>query len=163
SSQQWFESYNPFNGEPWALIPQSGEQDVDRAVRGAHSALTHGPWSTMTSSQRGLLLHRLGELIGREAKRLAAVEVRDNGKLIAEMQGQLEYIPQWDFYFGGLADKVQGAVLPLDKKGYFNFTRREPLGVVAVITPWNSPLLIASWKVAPALAAGCTVVIKPSE
>jgi aldehyde dehydrogenase (NAD+) len=117
----------------------------------------------MSASQRGLLLHRLGELIASDAKRLAAVEVRDNGKLIAEMQGQLDYIPQWYFYFGGLADKVQGTVVPLDKKGYFNFTRREPLGVVAIITPWNSPLLIAAWKIAPALAAGCTVVIKPSE
>jgi aldehyde dehydrogenase (NAD+) len=163
SSKRWFESYNPFTGEPWALIPQSDQQDVDMAVRSAHAALSSGPWSTMSLSQRGLLLHRLGELIAREASRLAAVEVRDNGKLIAEMQGQLDYIPQWYFYFGGLADKVQGTVVPLDKKGYFNFTRPEPLGVVAVITPWNSPLLIATWKIAPALAAGCTVVIKPSE
>ena len=89
--------------------------------------------------------------------------MRDNGKLFAEMHGQLNYIPHWYYYYGGLADKVQGAVLPLDKKGYFAFTRNEPLGVVAAITPWNSPLMLASWKIAPALAAGCTVVIKPSE
>ena len=89
--------------------------------------------------------------------------MRDNGKLLAEMQGQLNYIPQWYYYFGGLADKIQGAVIPLDKKGYFNFTRYEPLGVVAVITPWNSPLLLTAWKLAPALAAGCTAVLKPSE
>ncbi len=105
----------------------------------------------------------MGDLISREGQRLAEIEVRDNGKLIAEMGGQLRYIPQWFYYFGGLADKVEGKVLPLDKKGYFSFTRKEPIGVVAAITPWNSPLLLLSWKIAPALAAGCTVVIKPSE
>jgi (Z)-2-((N-methylformamido)methylene)-5-hydroxybutyrolactone dehydrogenase len=162
-SAKWFDSYNPFTGEPWAEIPQGAREDVDRAVRSAHKAFTEGPWASMSASQRGLLLHKLGELISREAKKLAEVEVRDNGKLIAEMQGQLNYIPQWYHYFGGLADKVQGSVIPLDKKGYFNFTRHEPLGVVVVITPWNSPLLLTTWKLAPALAAGCTVVIKPSE
>ena len=101
--------------------------------------------------------------MARDASKLAETEVRDNGKLIAEMQGQLNYIPQWYYYFGGLADKIQGAVIPIDKKGYFNFTRHEPLGVVGAITPWNSPLLLAAWKLAPALAAGNTVVLKPSE
>ncbi|MBV8052772.1 MAG: aldehyde dehydrogenase [Acidobacteriaceae bacterium] len=162
-SSKWFDSYNPFTGKPWAEIPEGNSEDVDSAVRAAHKAFTEGPWASMTASQRGLLLHRLGDLISRDAKKLAEVEVRDNGKLIAEMQGQLSYIPQWYYYFGGLADKVQGAVVPLDKKGYLNFTRHEPLGVVAVITPWNSPLLLATWKLAPALAAGCAVVIKPSE
>lgn len=163
SSQRWFESYNPFTAEPWALIPESEETDVDRAVRSAHTALVQGPWAEMTPSQRGRLLYRLGDLVANSAKQLTEVEVRDNGKLISEVKGQIDYIPNWYYYFGGLADKIEGAVLPLDKKGYFNFTRREPVGVVAVITPWNSPLLIASWKIAPALAAGCTVVIKPSE
>ena len=163
ASGKWFDSFNPYTGEPWAQVAEGGTEDVDRAVRAAHRAFTEGPWPQLTASQRGLLLHRLGDLVAREAKRLAAIEVRDNGKLLAEMQGQLNYIPQWYYYFGGLADKIQGAVIPLDKKGYFNFTRHEPLGVVAVITPWNSPLLLATWKLAPALAAGCTVVIKPSE
>ena len=117
----------------------------------------------MTATQRGLLLHRLGDLIARDAKKLAEIEVQDNGKLLAEMHGQLNYVPQWFYYYGGLADKIQGTTLPLDKKGYFSFTRNEPLGVVVAITPWNSPLLLAAWKIAPALAAGCTVVIKPSE
>jgi (Z)-2-((N-methylformamido)methylene)-5-hydroxybutyrolactone dehydrogenase len=162
-SAKWFDSYNPFTAEPWAEIAQGNDADVDLAVRAAHKAFTESPWASMSASQRGLLLHKVGELISRDAKKLAEVEVRDNGKLIAEMQGQLNYIPQWYYYFGGLADKVQGEVIPLDKKGYFNFTRHEPLGVVAVITPWNSPLLLMSWKLAPALAAGCTVVIKPSE
>lgn len=163
ASGQWFESYNPYTGEPWAQIAQANADDVDRAVRAAHRAFTEGPWPQLTASQRGMLLHRLGDLVARDAKKLAAIEVRDNGKLLAEMQGQLNYIPQWYYYFGGLADKIQGAVIPLDKKGYFNFTRHEPLGVVAVITPWNSPLLLTAWKLAPALAAGCTAVLKPSE
>jgi len=160
---EWFETQNPFTGESWAEIPRSDARDVDRAVQAAHRAMTEGPWAEMNASQRGLLLHRLGDLIARDAAKLAATEVRDNGKLIAEMQGQLNYVPQWYYYFGGLADKIEGATLPLDKKGYFSFTRHEPLGVVDAITPWNSPLLLASWKIAPALAAGCTVVIKPSE
>jgi aldehyde dehydrogenase (NAD+) len=117
----------------------------------------------MTATQRGALMRKLGDLIARDAARLAEVEVRDNGKLLAEMLGQLNYIPQWYHYYGGLADKIQGTTLPLDKKGYFAFTRHEPVGVVAAITPWNSPLLLATWKIAPALAAGCTIVIKPSE
>lgn len=163
SSGAWFETENPYTGEPWAVVARGTAADVDRAVKAAHAAFTSGPWAQMTPSQRGQLLHRVGDLIARDAKRLAELEVRDNGKLMAEMYGQCQYLPQWYYYFGGLADKIQGAVIPLDKKGYFNFTRHEPLGVVAAITPWNSPLLLATWKIAPALAAGCTVVIKPSE
>ena len=163
TSGKWFDSYNPFTGEPWAQIAQGNAEDCDRAVRAAHRAYTAGAWPQLTPSQRGLLLHKLGDLVVRDARKLAETEVRDNGKLIAEMQAQLNYLPQWYYYFGGLADKIQGAVIPLDKKGFFNFTRHEPLGVVGAITPWNSPLLLAAWKLAPALAAGNTVVIKPSE
>ena len=160
---KWFDSYNPYTGKVWAQIAEGGAEDVDRAAKAAHRAFTEGAWPQLTASQRGLLLHRLGELVARDAKRLAETEVLDNGKLIAEMQAQLNYVPQWYYYYGGLADKIQGAVIPLDKKGYFNFTRHEPLGVIAAITAWNSPLLLLAWKVAPALAAGCTVVAKPSE
>jgi acyl-CoA reductase-like NAD-dependent aldehyde dehydrogenase len=163
ASGKWFDSFNPYTGVPWAQIAMGNAEDADRAVRAAHKALTEGPWAQLTASQRGLLLHRLGDLVARDAKKLAETEVRDNGKLIAEMAAQLNYVPQWYYYFGGLADKMQGAVIPLDKKGYFNFTRHEPVGVVGAITPWNSPLLLAAWKLAPALAAGCTVVLKPSE
>jgi acyl-CoA reductase-like NAD-dependent aldehyde dehydrogenase len=159
----WFETQNPYTGTTWAEIPRGDARDVDAAVQAAHRALTSGPWAEMTATQRGALMRKLGDLITRDATRLAATEVRDNGKLLAEMQGQLNYIPQWYHYYGGLADKIEGSTLPLDKKGYFAFTRHEPIGVVAAITPWNSPLLLAAWKVAPALAAGCTVVIKPSE
>ena len=90
ASGQWFESYNPYTGEPWAQIAQGDAADVDRAVRAAHRAFTEGPWPELTASQRGLLLHRLGDLVARDAKKLAAIEVRDNGKLLAEMQGQLK-------------------------------------------------------------------------
>jgi (Z)-2-((N-methylformamido)methylene)-5-hydroxybutyrolactone dehydrogenase len=159
----WFETQNPYTGQTWAEIPRADARDVDAAVQAAHRALTTGPWAEMTATQRGALMHKLGDLIARDAAKLAATEVRDNGKLFAEMQGQLNYIPQWFYYYGGLADKIQGSTLPLDKKGYFAFTRHEPVGVVAAITPWNSPLLLAAWKIAPALAAGCTLVIKPSE
>jgi aldehyde dehydrogenase (NAD+) len=163
ASGRWFDSYNPYTGKVWSQVAEGGAEDVDRAVQAAQRAFTQGAWPQMTASQRGLLIHRLGELVARDAKMLAEIEVQDNGKLIAEMQGQLNYVPQWYYYFGGLADKIQGAVIPLDKKGYFNFTRHEPLGVVAAITAWNSPLLLLAWKLAPALAAGCTVVAKPSE
>ena len=159
----WFESQNPYTGEAWAEIPRGGPADADAAVRAAHAAFTSGPWAEMTATQRGALMRKLADLIARDAARLAATEVRDNGKLIAEMGAQLNYVPQWYYYYAGLADKVEGATLPLDKKGYFAYTRREPLGVVAALTPWNSPLMLAGWKIAPALAAGCTVVIKPSE
>ena len=162
-SGEWFETENPYTGKPWATVAKGNAGDVDSAVKAAHSAFTSEPWSTMSASERGLLLHRVGDLIARDARQLAELEVLDNGKLFAEMFAQCRYIPQWYYYFGGLADKIQGSVVPIDKKGYFNFTRREPLGVVAAITPWNSPLLLASWKIAPALAAGCTVVLKPSE
>jgi acyl-CoA reductase-like NAD-dependent aldehyde dehydrogenase len=163
ASGEWFETSNPFTGKPWALIPRGNAADVDAAVQAAHRAFREGEWPKLTASARGRLLVRLGDLIAENAEALAALEVRDNGKLIAEMANQMKYLPQWYYYFGGLADKVEGSVIPLDKKGYFNYTRNEPLGVVVAISPWNSPLLLSSWKIAPALAAGCTVVLKPSE
>jgi acyl-CoA reductase-like NAD-dependent aldehyde dehydrogenase len=158
-----FESYNPYTGKPWALIPKAGPDDVDRAVRAAHKAFTEGDWPKLNATQRGALLRKLGDLIGPNARRLAEIEVRDNGKLISEMGVQTAYMAQWYYYFGGLADKVEGAVLPTDKPDTFNYTRHEPLGVIGAIIPWNSPLLLTAWKLAPALAAGNTVVLKPSE
>jgi aldehyde dehydrogenase (NAD+) len=160
---EWFESYNPFTGKPWALIPRGAAADAERAVEAAHAAFSGGRWPTLSPSARGALLRRLGDLVAEKAEELAAIEVQDNGKLLAEMLGQLRYVPQWYYYYGGLADKIEGAVLPIDKPGVLNYTRHEPVGVVVAITPWNSPLLLASWKLAPALAAGCTIVLKPSE
>jgi aldehyde dehydrogenase (NAD+) len=160
---RWLTSANPYTGKEWAKVPHCGVDDVDFAVEAAHQAFSKGPWATLNATGRGKLLHRLGDLIARDAKKLAALEVRDNGKLLAEMAGQVSYLPEWFYYFGGLADKIEGGVLPSDKPAMFIYTKREPLGVVVAITPWNSPLLLLTWKLAPALAAGNTIVIKPSE
>src|SRR5215471_7850524 len=122
-----------------------------------------GPWPKLNATQRGALMRKLGDLIAANAERLAEIEVRDNGKLISEMRGQLNYIPQWYYYFGGLADKIQGSVIPIDKPNMFTYTKHEPVGVVVGIIPWNSPLMLVAWKLAPALAAGNIVVLKPSE
>jgi (Z)-2-((N-methylformamido)methylene)-5-hydroxybutyrolactone dehydrogenase len=162
ASGEWFESVNPFTAKPWALVPRGSKADVDSAI-GAAKCAFHGEWRKLTATARGALLRKFGDLVTAEAERLAEIESTDNGKLIAEMRGQLNYIPQWFYYYGGLADKIEGRVIPIDKPGVFNFTREEPLGVVAAITPWNSPLMLATWKLAPALAAGNTVVWKPSE
>ncbi len=163
ASGKRFDSFNPYTGKPWSQVPACGIQDVEQAVEAAHTAFSTGEWPGLTPSARGRLLVRLADLVEENADRLAQIEVRDNGKLIAEMSAQLNYIPQWYRYFGGLADKIEGSVLPVDKPDMFAYTRREPLGVVAMVTPWNSPLLLLAWKLAPALAAGNTVVIKPSE
>ncbi len=162
ASGEYFESFDPFTAKAWTLVPRGNAEDVDRAVTAAHRAFTSGDWPKMHASQRGLLMRRLGDLIARDAEKLAAIEVQDNGKLISEMAGQLKYTPHWYYYYGGLADKIEGAVIPTDKDA-FNYTRHEPLGVCAAITPWNSPILLFGLKVAPALAAGNTLVVKPSE
>ncbi len=163
ASGGWFETDDPFRGKAWAKVARGGAEDADRAVAAAHRAFTSGDWPALTASQRGALLRRVGDLIAERAEALADCEVRDNGKLKAEMLGQTRYIPQWFYYYGGLADKIEGAVIPSDKPGVFNYTLMEPLGVCLAITAWNSPLLLATWKIAPALAAGNTVIIKPSE
>ena len=160
---EWFDTQDPFTGETWAQVARGGVEDIDAAVEAAHRAVTQGPWATCSASERGALLHRIGDLIARDAERLALLESRNNGKTLKEMRAHLNYIPKSFYYYGGLADKVEGAVIPLDRSDYFNFTEYEPLGVVALITPWNSPLTILAWKLAPALAAGNAVVIKPSE
>lgn len=163
SSGKWLQSLDPYRNENWCEIPDSNEADVNAAVEAAQAAFTSPAWSGLTATARGALLRRVGDLIAEHAERLADLEVRDNGKLINEMLLQLRYIPQWFYYYGGLADKIEGSVLPIDKADHFVFTSWEPLGVVAAITAWNSPLLLLTWKLAPGLAAGNTFVIKPSE
>jgi (Z)-2-((N-methylformamido)methylene)-5-hydroxybutyrolactone dehydrogenase len=161
SSGRYFESRNPYTGAVWASIAQGTAQDVALAVQSAHDAFP--AWAKRKASERGRILYRLGDVILAHADRLAAIEVRDNGKLLQEMAAQVRYIAEWYRYYGGLADKLEGSVIPTDKANIFNYTRHEPFGVVGMITPWNSPLLLLTWKLAPALAAGNTAVIKPSE
>jgi acyl-CoA reductase-like NAD-dependent aldehyde dehydrogenase len=161
-SGRTYASTDPFTGQPWAHVPDAAAADVDDAVAAAQAALA-GPWGQLTATQRGRLLHRLGDLVARDAAHLAELETRDNGKLLREMSGQLAGLPDWYYYYAGLADKVQGSVIPSDKPGYLVYTLNEPAGVVAAIVPWNSPLLLLTWKLAPALAAGCTIVVKPSD
>jgi aldehyde dehydrogenase (NAD+) len=161
-SGKTFESQNPYTGEPWAQVPDGGPEDIDAAVAAARAALD-GEWGAMTGFARAALLRRLGDLVTQNAERLARLEVNDSGKLYREMIGQLNALGGWYHYYAGLADKIEGRQIPSPNPNYLVYTRREPVGVVGAITPWNSPLLLMTWKLAPALAAGCTVVVKPSE
>jgi aldehyde dehydrogenase (NAD+) len=162
-SGKTFESTNPYTGRVWATAPEASEEDVDRAVRAAREAFDEGPWGRMTGTERARLMRRLAELLAENAADIARVESTDNGKLLREMGGQLRGLPEWYYYFAGAADKIQGETIPSNKPNFFVYTRREPIGVVGAITPWNSPLLLLTFKLAPALAAGCTFVVKPAE
>ncbi|WP_374277760.1 MULTISPECIES: aldehyde dehydrogenase [Rhodococcus] len=157
-----YETLDPWTGQPWAIVPDGGAADVDRAVTSARAAF-EGEWHRIGPTERGARLRKLAAILEREAPRLGEIETRDNGKLLREMSAQTAYLPQWFYYFAGLADKIEGATIPSAKPNYFVYTRPEPVGVVGAIIPWNSPLLLATWKLAPALAAGCTFVLKPSE
>ena len=158
-----FPSINPATGEHWATAPAATEDDVDRTVRAARRAVYEGAWADMTATQRGRMLFRLAELIEREAHHLGEVETTDSGKLAAETRAQTAYVADYYRYYGGLADKIQGATLPIDKPDMHVFTTREPIGVVAAVVPWNAEMFLTATKVGPALAAGNAVVIKASE
>ena len=162
-SGRTFESFDPYTGKPWALVPRAGPEDIDAAVAAARAAYRDRSWRDLSATDCGALLARVGDLLAERADELAQLETRDNGKLISEMGAQLRYLPQWFRYYAGLADKLEGRVIPIEKPGMFNFTLEEPLGVIAGLTPWNSPLMLGTWKLAPALAAGNTFVWKPSE
>ncbi len=157
-----FESVDPASGSAWAHIADADADDVDDCVQNAHAAFK-GAWREVAPSDRGLLLFRLADAVDANAERIAALETRENGKLHREMVAQLKMVPKWIRYFAGQADKIEGTTIPLDQASIVNFTVREPLGVVGVIMPWNSPIFLATMAVAPALAAGNTVVLKPSE
>ncbi|WP_226354692.1 aldehyde dehydrogenase [Pseudonocardia sp. ICBG601] len=162
ASGRTFETQNPFTGAPWATVPDCGPDDVDTAVAAARTALD-GEWGAMTPFARAACLRRLGDLITENAEALARTEVNDSGKLYREMIGQLSGLGGWYHYYAGIAPTIEGRQIPAPNPNYLVYTRKEPVGVVAAITPWNSPLLLMTWKVAPALAAGCTIVVKPSE
>ncbi|WP_296470039.1 aldehyde dehydrogenase [Pigmentiphaga sp.] len=157
------DSLNPYTQKVWARVNDGTVEDVDRAVKAARDAFENGPWSKMTATQRAELLRRLGDIIKRDAEELARIESTDNGKLYKEMLGQWQYLPEWFYYNAGLADKLQGDVIPSDRPNFMIYTRHEPIGVVGAITPWNSPGLLLIFKLAAGLAAGCTFVVKPSE
>ncbi|MGY8632043.1 aldehyde dehydrogenase [Bradyrhizobium sp. 14AA] len=158
----WFQSEDPFSAEVWADIPRASAADVNAAVSAAKTALT-GPWGTITPTDRGRLLYKLGTLIEDNATRLAEIEAKDNGKLLSEVTGQIRYAAKYFHYYAGLADKIEGTVIPIDRANTFTYSRYEPAGVVASITPWNSSLLLTVWKAAPALCGGNTFIAKPSE
>jgi acyl-CoA reductase-like NAD-dependent aldehyde dehydrogenase len=158
-----FDSVDPTTGEPWARVAAASADDVDACVRQAREAFEAPAWRGLPASERGLLLFRLADAIQEDAERIGSLETRDNGKLYREMLIQLQLVPKWIRYFAGMADKVEGATLPLDRLSVLNYTVPEPLGVVAIITPWNSPVFLTMMAAAPALAAGNTVVVKPSE
>lgn len=163
SDQGTLQSSNPATGEIWATASVATEEDVDRAVAAAKRALFTGEWAEMNATQRGKMLYRLADLIERDALELGAIETTDSGKLAAETQSQTAYVADYYRYYAGLADKIQGATLPIDKPDHHVFTTREPIGVVAAIVPWNAEMFLSATKVGPALAAGNTVIIKASE
>ena len=163
TSGEYFESTNPATREVLYHAARGNAADVAAAVDSAQATFEDPRWRDLSQTRRGHLLRRLGDLIGEHAEELARSESQDNGKLLREMRGQLTTLPEYYYYYAGLADKIHGAVVPTSDRTVLNYTSREPLGVVGAITPWNSPLTLTTSKLAPALCAGNTVVIKPSE
>ena len=161
SDGRTFPSYNPTTGDVWGRFALGDKSDVAGAVAAAKQAFAK--WRAISPTRRGRLLMRWADLIHENAEKIGRIETSQNGKLLNEMVLQARIVPDWLYYYGGLADKIEGKVIPLDRTSVLNYTLREPLGVVGVIMPWNSPLFLATMAVAPALAAGNTVVIKPSE
>jgi len=162
-SGRTFETINPATGEVIARVMEGGKDDVNRAVAAARKAFEHGPWKKMTARERGRLLYKLADLIEQHMDELAVLETLDNGKPISDSRNvDLPLVVECYRYYAGWADKIEGRTIPVNGP-YFTYTRHEPVGVCAQIVPWNFPLLMQAWKWAPALAAGCTIVLKPAE
>ena len=162
SSGKKIESLNPENNEVWATVPEADQKDVDKAVQSAHKAFENS-WSKLHPRERAKYLKLIGEQLRANAEYLGKIETIDTGKLYRETKTQANYIAEYYDYFAGLADKVEGTVVPIDKPDMQVTTTRIPIGVVAAIIPWNSQMLLTAVKLAPALAMGNTVVIKASE
>ncbi|HSB72149.1 MAG TPA: aldehyde dehydrogenase [Candidatus Methylomirabilis sp.] len=162
ASGKTFDDLNPATGEVLATVAEADREDVARAVVAARAAFEAGPWARMSGGERGKILMRIADLLEREAEAIARLESQDNGRPIRETSAQAGIVPRWYRYFAGWADKIEGETIPVEGP-YLNYTVRVPVGVIGQITPWNHPLLIATKKVAPALAAGNTIVLKPSE
>ncbi|MDR7517998.1 MAG: aldehyde dehydrogenase family protein [Armatimonadota bacterium] len=162
ASGETFEVVNPATGEVVADVPKGGPEDVDRAARAAQTAFEEGPWPAMSATERGRLLLRLANRIREHAEELVTLEVRSGGKTITDARGEIEAAAGCFEYYAGAANKFFGETIPVADRG-LDFTLRDPIGVVGLIVPWNFPFLITSWKVAPALAAGNTVILKPAS
>lgn len=162
TSKERLPSMNPFDREVWATIPQASSEDVERAIAAARYAF-EGKWKNTKGLERARLMNRLADLLEADADRMAQLETTDNGKVIRETLNQMRFAARNYRFFAGYADKLYGEVIPLDNPTIFDYTAREPFGVVALITAWNSPMGLLANKLAPALATGNTVVIKPSE
>ncbi|MDA9752666.1 aldehyde dehydrogenase [Candidatus Pelagibacter sp.] len=157
-----FETLNPENNKPWAVVPEASASDVDRAVKAAQNAF-EGEWPKLLPKERARYLRMIGDKLRDNAEHLGKIETIDTGKLYRETYKQANYIAEYYDYYAGLADKVEGTVLPIDKPNIQAITTRIPIGVIAAIVPWNSQMFLTATKLAPALAMGNTVVIKCSE
>ena len=158
-----FGSLNPATGQVWAQMPEARQDEVNRAVAAAKRAFNDTAWTGLTATQRGKLLYKLADLLEQNAAHLAELESNDTGKIIRETSSQIAYVAEYYRYYAGVADKLEGSFIPVDKPDMQTWLVREPVGVVAAIVPWNSQLFLSAVKVGPALAAGCTVVLKASE
>tara|TARA_X000000950_G_scaffold110013_1_gene138712 strand:- start:1274 stop:2755 length:1482 start_codon:yes stop_codon:yes gene_type:complete len=161
-SKKTFETLNPENNKPWAKVPEANAKDVDKAVKAAQKAF-EGEWSKLLPRDRAKFLRAIGQKLRDNAKLLGEIETIDTGKLFRETNKQANYIAEYYDYYAGLADKVEGTVLPIDKPNVQAITTRIPIGVIAAIVPWNSQMFLTATKLAPALATGNTIVIKCSE
>ena len=166
ASGKTFETYNPATGEPLARVAEGDHVDIDRAVKAARKAFESGPWPNLSPSERGRLLWKLGDLLEQHLEEFAELESLDNGKPVSVARiADVPLAVDLFRYMAGWATKIEGSTIPISVSGakFFAYTLREPVGVVGQIIPWNFPLLMAAWKLGPALAAGCTVVVKPAE
>lgn len=163
SAGQTMESSNPSTLAPWMTFDCASSDDINQAVAAASRMLTDSAWRDLTQTARGKILYKLADLIEQNAELIGTVETKDSGKLLAETTSQTKYVADYYRYFAGLADKIEGAVLPIDKPDMHVFTKRMPIGVVAAVVPWNAQMFLTATKLGPALAAGCTVVLKASE
>ena len=163
SEGQVMHSHNPHNNQSWASFDCASKKDIELAVNTARKALDDPSWSSITATDRGKLLYKLADLIEENADNIGKIETQDSGKLLAETISQTKYVSEYYRYFAGMADKIEGSTLPIDKKDMHVYTTHQPIGVVAAIVPWNAQMFLTATKLAPAIAAGCSVIIKASE
>lgn len=162
-SGETFRCQDPYTEEHWGSVPLGGEADVDAAVTAARRAFDDGPWPRMRAIERAAVLRRIGQLVEQHADTLTRQQVWENGKLISEMRPNAQVVADHAYFYAGLAETLHGYTTQPTAPNFFTYTVREPIGVCGAITPWNTPLGLLAWKLFPALAAGNTMVVKPSE